>query len=208
MPDLCRGTRDARRGPGSKSWMECRTLWAGVSATAILRLYPDEVETKNGSQSGSVHQHVCTYTKLPPAIDSLRTRRFKHGHLNESGYLLAIVANQWGAITGNGCAAYAREPASVAPGCLTALTSAASTSFWPPFCNRPSLFASRRPMTSGTEPRGVRAPRNGSGSFLGVCSTIQCKRLHVKCLCGQQSALCDAGHADFGIRLGYVAQYL
>ena len=28
------------------------------------------------------------------AVDSLRTRRFKHGHLNESGYLLAIVANQ------------------------------------------------------------------------------------------------------------------
>ena len=28
------------------SWMEYRTLWTGVSATAILRLYPEEVETK------------------------------------------------------------------------------------------------------------------------------------------------------------------
>jgi hypothetical protein len=51
------------------------------------------------------------------AVDSLRTRRFKHGHFrlssnrwwrtaNESGYPLAIVANQWGAATtGNGHAA-------------------------------------------------------------------------------------------------------
>ena len=37
------------------SWMEYRTLWVGVSAAGILRLYPEGVETKNGGQWGSRH---------------------------------------------------------------------------------------------------------------------------------------------------------
>ena len=56
------------------SWMEYRTLWASVSAAAILRLYPDGVETKNGGQiglavwSGTIPDFAdpCIPPKIPP----------------------------------------------------------------------------------------------------------------------------------------------
>jgi hypothetical protein len=64
--------------------MECRTLWAGASATAILRLYPDEVETKNGSQMGLDPPACLHMYEAAAAIDSLRTRRFKHGRFRLS----------------------------------------------------------------------------------------------------------------------------
>ena len=51
------------------SWMEYRTLWVGVSAAGILRLYPEGVETKNGGQWGSV-PHRC----VPPEGITLGTQ--------------------------------------------------------------------------------------------------------------------------------------